>query len=1283
MGDGSTAYRLEFDLALTYWSSSSSDVLGPDDEFSVVISTDNGATWTSANILQEWGSGDAISNTGEHVIIDLSSYTGIIKLGFYAESTVTGGDVNVYVDNVEVKAIPSCESLYNIAVSSITDTGLSATWDAITGATNYDWEVVPFGDSPGSNTVASGTVSTNTASITGLTATTDYDFFVRNNCGSGEVSAWSSAVSFTTDCTPVATFSENFDATTTETVPSCWTELIDGGASSYAYADVRATNANSGSNSLSMYNSYSYGSGNIIIVSPILSNVNAGTHRLKFFAKNNSSSQDIEVGTISDPTDGSTFTSLAAVDINTTYSQYVVDFSSYSGSDQYIAIRRVLTSSNANFVNLDDMVWESIPTTPPSCVVLTTPSNNATAVDVDDTLYWSSDIDATGYKIKIGTTSGASDYLAETDVQNVTSYNPTDFAYNTQYFVTVIAYNANGDATSCTETSFTTDEGCLTPSSPSNGSTSASITTSISWSSFSVAGETGFIISIGTTAGGTDIVNAHDNGTSTSYSASGLSYETEYFVTVKAKNAQGTTSAACTGYSFTTKAAPQSLPYSQDFEGDTSEIVITGTNTNKFFIGTAANNGGAKSLYVSNDSGTSNEYSTSSTSTAWASIDVDLTSHSAATLSFDWRCDGEGGNGSTVYDYGEVWINIGANDVRISDSKEFVASTSYQNEIIDLSSYVGNVATIKFKWYNDGSSGDNPPLSVDNISIVDPTIVWSSNAWSNTNGPTANDNALVNDDLTLTGNLNCADLTIASGKTLTVASGTVLNVTGDLTNNGSIVFESDASGTGTFATYTGAAIAGTGNVKAEQYVGAKRAWRMLTSPLKGATNNMVYDNWQNAGTQATGTGMNLFSATGGNGLHAGGLAHSIKKYPTDGAATAWIDVTNTQTEPLFTATKNNAFVVFTTGPYTSAAANITSGSAETVYSANGSLITGDVAYTSLPTDAYSFIGNPYASPINPASIFTDNTAFTKLWVWDPSLSNVGGYLAYDVNVGWSNISASYSNTSGAETMIQSGQAFFVKPATASTLTIKETHKSSMVDNGTFFRTSTSTVEQVRVELSKTVNGVVQNEDAAVVALYADGANEVNALDTEKMTKGGENISILADQSYLTIEHRATAQTQDEVQLYLYGMNDADVYTLKVYTKDYAGLQPYLWDIVNDTYHIIPTDGSFYEHSFTMLDPNNEKQRFRVVFDASLSNTILDLDQITLYPNPVKDGNFTIGLPTQLENVSFSIVNILGQTVKNGTLQSGNNQIELNVAAGVYNVIMNTTNNSTTKRILIK
>jgi len=102
-------YKLEFDLALTNYNPSflpSPD--GFDDKFAVVISTDNGENWSAANILRLWDNQGSeyvlndISNTGERVIIDLIGYSGLVKIGFYVESTVDNANNELHIDNFTI-----------------------------------------------------------------------------------------------------------------------------------------------------------------------------------------------------------------------------------------------------------------------------------------------------------------------------------------------------------------------------------------------------------------------------------------------------------------------------------------------------------------------------------------------------------------------------------------------------------------------------------------------------------------------------------------------------------------------------------------------------------------------------------------------------------------------------------------------------------------------------------------------------------------------------------------------------------------------------------------------------------------------------------------------------------------------------------------------------------------------------------------------------------------------------------------------------------------------------
>ncbi|MEZ4963182.1 MAG: FG-GAP-like repeat-containing protein [Saprospiraceae bacterium] len=117
-------------------------------------------------------------------------------------------------------------------------------------------------------------------------------------------------------------------------------------------------------------------------------------------------------------------------------------------------------SNNATGCNNQTEV-ETACALPPSCTSLTMPLNAAANVPINSSLSWATFANATGYKLTIGTAPGGTDILDNFNVGNVTTYDPAgDFPYGTTIYVKITPYNANGDATGCTEESFTT-EGCL------------------------------------------------------------------------------------------------------------------------------------------------------------------------------------------------------------------------------------------------------------------------------------------------------------------------------------------------------------------------------------------------------------------------------------------------------------------------------------------------------------------------------------------------------------------------------------------------------------------------------------------------------------------------------------------------------------------------------------------------------------------------------------------------------------------------------------------------------
>ena len=201
---------LSFNLALTAWNSSSApSSTSDDDKFIVAISTDNGATWSTDNAVI-WNDGDptadhsysAISTTGEAIHIDLSDYVGQeIKIAFYGESTVSGGDNDLHIDAVMVYdgEIPvTCDVPTNLSSNNVQYNSANITWTAggSESAWNLQWRAQNGTWTPVNNLTAAN------YSLNGLTAQTTYEVQVQAVCDGSTTSDWTAIHSFTTPAAP-------------------------------------------------------------------------------------------------------------------------------------------------------------------------------------------------------------------------------------------------------------------------------------------------------------------------------------------------------------------------------------------------------------------------------------------------------------------------------------------------------------------------------------------------------------------------------------------------------------------------------------------------------------------------------------------------------------------------------------------------------------------------------------------------------------------------------------------------------------------------------------------------------------------------------------------------------------------------------------------------------------------------------------------------------------------------------------------------------------------------
>lgn len=130
----------------------------------------------------------------EHQVLLSGLPTGTYRFLFDANSGASFTS-DMAIDDFSVLEAPNCFASSNLRVVSAGDVSATVTWTAGTG-TSYDVEYGPAGFTPGTGTVINST--NDTLTITGLMASTTYDFYVTDSCGTNGVSATAGPASFTT-----------------------------------------------------------------------------------------------------------------------------------------------------------------------------------------------------------------------------------------------------------------------------------------------------------------------------------------------------------------------------------------------------------------------------------------------------------------------------------------------------------------------------------------------------------------------------------------------------------------------------------------------------------------------------------------------------------------------------------------------------------------------------------------------------------------------------------------------------------------------------------------------------------------------------------------------------------------------------------------------------------------------------------------------------------------------------------------------------------------------------
>jgi len=301
------------------------------------------------------------------------------------------------IDNVSITKMACSADVTDLAVNDITAGSVALTWTA-GGATQ--WQVA-YSTTSNFEGATKAIVSNPTYSITGLQPNTHYYARARVYCGGEDFGSWSDVLQFNTDCGVITKYpwTENFDGVTVEsassqTLPNCWRSINTTTNNSYKVFPTifyySSTNyANSTPNCLKLY-SYAYFNSNgnttydpqpqYAILPPM---EDLGGKLITLYAKGNNTSSTFKIGTMSNPTNASTFTMIAEQTLTTSYPEnpfeYIIPATC---TDSYVAIVMDAATQNrsSNCVYIDDIVICEAPSClkPTDLAVTATTSNTAT-----------------------------------------------------------------------------------------------------------------------------------------------------------------------------------------------------------------------------------------------------------------------------------------------------------------------------------------------------------------------------------------------------------------------------------------------------------------------------------------------------------------------------------------------------------------------------------------------------------------------------------------------------------------------------------------------------------------------------------------------------------------------------------------------------------------------------------------------------------------------------------------------------------------------------------------
>ena len=263
---------------------------------------------------------------------------------------------------IVVTEAPSCSLPSGLTLDAATNTTATISWTA--GGTETAWEYIV--EAYGSDEPSTGGVSTtsNPLTLSGLTANTPYDVYVRADCSSGDFSNWVK-ISFSTDCDITnEALSHNFDTLDNNNLvvdASCWSVVNGDGANTWGLVQNSTT--------LNIYWRLKWDSTahDDYLYSPVITVLDGVTDGFNFKGWSTSATyiESIDLLVV-DPDNNSVIATLESdlqlpnLDTETGATRFTYDLSAYEGQDVKIGFHSATT--DLFYAHLDEFTLDAFST---------------------------------------------------------------------------------------------------------------------------------------------------------------------------------------------------------------------------------------------------------------------------------------------------------------------------------------------------------------------------------------------------------------------------------------------------------------------------------------------------------------------------------------------------------------------------------------------------------------------------------------------------------------------------------------------------------------------------------------------------------------------------------------------------------------------------------------------------------------------------------------------------------------------------------------------------------